>query len=62
MVAALVRVAAFQNPEFYQVQAMRLPTYGKPRIISCAELPLRYRGVAWTKPLTCWPRTTSKSI
>ena len=38
MVAALVRVAAFQNPEFYQAQAMRLPTYGKPRIISCAEL------------------------
>jgi superfamily II DNA or RNA helicase/very-short-patch-repair endonuclease len=33
----LIRAAAFQNPEFYQAQAMRLPTYGKPRIISCAE-------------------------
>jgi hypothetical protein len=33
----LVRLAAFQNPEFYRAQAMRLPTYGKPRIISCAE-------------------------
>jgi hypothetical protein len=31
MVANLVRVAAFQNPEFYRAQAMRLPTHGKPR-------------------------------
>ena len=33
----LIRLAAFQNPEFYQKQAMRLPTYGKPRIIHCSE-------------------------
>lgn len=33
----LIRLAAFQNPEFYRAQAMRLPTYDKPRIISCAE-------------------------
>ena len=33
----LCRLAAFQNPEFYKAQAMRLSTYGKPRIISCAE-------------------------
>ena len=33
----LIRIAAFQNPEFYRNQAMRLSTYGKPRIISCAE-------------------------
>jgi superfamily II DNA or RNA helicase/very-short-patch-repair endonuclease len=33
----LVRVAAFQNPEFYKAQAMRLSTYDKPRIIGCAE-------------------------
>lgn len=33
----LLRVAAFQNPEFYRAQAMRLPTYGKPRVIACAE-------------------------
>jgi superfamily II DNA or RNA helicase len=38
LVAQLVRIAAFQNPEFYRAQAMRLPTYDKPRIISCAEL------------------------
>ena len=34
---ALLRLAAFQNPEFYKAQAMRLPTFDKPRIISCAE-------------------------
>lgn len=33
----LLRSAAFQNPEFYKAQAMRLPTYGKPRVIACAE-------------------------
>ena len=33
----LLRLAAFQNPEFYRAQAMRLPTYDKPRIIGCAE-------------------------
>ena len=33
----MVRLAAFQNPEFYKAQAMRLPTYEKPRIIGCAE-------------------------
>jgi hypothetical protein len=33
----LVRLAAFQNPEFYKTQAMRLPAYEKPRIVACAE-------------------------
>lgn len=33
----LVHLAAFQNPEFYRAQAMRLSTYDKPRIVSCAE-------------------------
>ncbi|MFH1445858.1 MAG: DEAD/DEAH box helicase family protein, partial [Chloroflexota bacterium] len=33
----IIRLAAFQNPEFYKAQAMRLSTYGKPRIISCCE-------------------------
>jgi superfamily II DNA or RNA helicase len=45
MVARLIRVAAFQNPEFYRAQAMRLPTFGKPRIVSCAELHNRYVGL-----------------
>ena len=34
---ALLRLAAFQNPEFYSAQAMHMPTYDKPRIICCAE-------------------------
>lgn len=34
---ALLRIAAFQNPEFYKAQAMRLSTHDKPRIIACAE-------------------------
>jgi len=35
--AKLIRLAAFQNLEFYKAQAMRLPVYNKPRIISCYE-------------------------
>jgi superfamily II DNA or RNA helicase len=38
LIAQFIRLAAFQNPEFYRAQAMRLPTFGKPRIVSCAEL------------------------
>lgn len=34
---ALKRLAAFQNPEFYKKQKMRLSTALTPRIISCAE-------------------------
>jgi len=37
MLDRLIRIAAFQNPEFYKAQAMRLSTYGKPRVISCGE-------------------------
>ena len=33
----LIRLAAFQNPEFYKTQAMRLPVWNKARIIGCAE-------------------------
>lgn len=33
----LIRLAAFQNPEFHQAQAMRLPVWNKPRLIGCAE-------------------------
>ncbi|MBF0326335.1 MAG: DEAD/DEAH box helicase family protein [Alphaproteobacteria bacterium] len=39
LVNRLVRLAAFQNPEFYSAQAMRLPIFDIPRIIGCAELP-----------------------
>lgn len=33
----LVRLAAFQNPDFYKAQAMRFSVWDKPRIIGCAE-------------------------
>jgi superfamily II DNA or RNA helicase len=33
----LIRLAAFQNPDFYKAQAMRFPVWDKPRIIGCAE-------------------------
>jgi len=38
----IIRLAAFQNPEYYKAQAMRYSTYGKPRVISCAEIYPRY--------------------
>jgi superfamily II DNA or RNA helicase len=33
----LIRLAAFQNPEFYKAQALRLSVWKKPRVICCAE-------------------------
>jgi superfamily II DNA or RNA helicase len=33
----LIRLAAFQNPDFYKAQAMRMSTWDKPRIIGRAE-------------------------
>jgi superfamily II DNA or RNA helicase len=55
MTARLIRLAAFQNPEFYRAQAMRLPTFGKPRIISCAELTPLHVGL----PRGCVDEVTS---
>jgi superfamily II DNA or RNA helicase len=37
MLNRLLRIAAFQNPEFYKAQSMRLSTYDKPRVIGCGE-------------------------
>jgi superfamily II DNA or RNA helicase len=37
MINRLLRLAAFQNPEFYKAQAMRLSTYDKPRVIACGK-------------------------
>jgi superfamily II DNA or RNA helicase len=34
---AIKRLAAFQNPEFYKKQSMRLSTATTPRVIACAE-------------------------
>jgi len=33
----LIRLAAFQNPEFYRAQAMRRSVWDKPRVVGCAE-------------------------
>jgi superfamily II DNA or RNA helicase len=33
----IIRLAAFQNPEFYKAQRIHLSTFGKPRIINCCE-------------------------
>jgi superfamily II DNA or RNA helicase len=45
MTARLIRLAAFQNPEFYRAQSMRVSTFGTRRIISCAELHVRHVGL-----------------
>jgi hypothetical protein len=37
MLNRLLGLAAFQNPEFYKAQKMRLSTYAKPRVIACGE-------------------------
>jgi superfamily II DNA or RNA helicase len=37
LVSRLRRIAAFQNPEFYKRQKLRLSTARTPRIIGCAE-------------------------
>lgn len=34
----LKRIASFRNPQFYMKQALRLPTYNVPRIITSAEI------------------------
>lgn len=33
----LIRLAAFQNSEYYRAQAMRMSVWDKPRVIGCAE-------------------------
>lgn len=37
LLAQVRRLAAFQNPEFYKKQAMRMSTWETPRVICCAE-------------------------
>jgi superfamily II DNA or RNA helicase len=37
LINQLKRIAAFQNPEFYKKQQMRLSTAVTPRVIACAE-------------------------
>lgn len=42
LINKLIKLAAFQNPEFYKAQAMRMSTFDKPRVISCAQLYSNY--------------------
>jgi len=42
LINRLIRLAAFQNPAFYSAQAMRLSTFGIPRVVACAELLSRH--------------------
>jgi len=37
LINQIKRLAAFQNPQFYKKQSMRLPVATTPRIITCAE-------------------------
>lgn len=39
------RLGAFRNPDFYKSQAMRLPTYNKPRIIDTTEETPQYLSI-----------------
>jgi superfamily II DNA or RNA helicase len=45
----ILRLASFSNPEFYRAQAMRLPTWNKPRILYCYEFFPSYIGL----PIGC---------
>lgn len=38
LINKFLKIAAFQNPEFYRAQAMRFSTYDKPRIIACGGI------------------------
>ena len=38
LIRLLISCASFSNPEFYRAQKLRLSVYGKPRVISCAEV------------------------
>jgi superfamily II DNA or RNA helicase len=41
----IFRLAAFQNPEFFRAQAMRMPVFGIPRVVGCGEDFLRHVGL-----------------
>lgn len=41
----LIRLAAFQNQEFFKAQAMRMSVWDKPRVIGCAENYPRHIGL-----------------
>ena len=53
MLNRVIRIAAFQNPDFYKTQAMRLPTWDKPRIISAARS---------LRNISAYPEAASKKL
>jgi hypothetical protein len=60
----LMRLAAFQNPEFYRTQAMRLSTFGKPALFVALKSFLGIWGfleVVSNRSLNCSNRTGSRS-
>jgi superfamily II DNA or RNA helicase len=38
LIRSLISCASFSNPDFYRAQKLRLSVYGKPRVISCADV------------------------
>ena len=50
---AVKRLAAFKNPDFYRMQAMRKSIYDKPRVICCADI---------TKDYIALPRGCEKTL
>jgi superfamily II DNA or RNA helicase len=45
LINQIKRLAAFENPEFYKKQSMRLSTLTTPRVIACAEDLAQYVGL-----------------
>jgi len=50
LMSNIIRLAAFQNPEFYKAQAMRMPVYNIPRIIDLSSESEKYLAI----PRGCW--------
>lgn len=50
LLSHIIRLAAFQNPEFYKAQALRMPIYNMPRIINLSSESDKYLAI----PRGCW--------
>lgn len=48
----ILRLASFKNPEFYQAQALRLPIWGKPRILYCYDFFQKHLAI----PVGCYDK------
>ena len=45
LISSIIRLAAFQNPEFYRAQAMRMPIYNIPRVINLSSETDKYLSI-----------------